>query len=137
MTYSLIYSSIIGGAFPDRVKRDADGAFIPADPNNYDWQAYQAWLAAGNTPTPATAPPPPVPTCLIWQLKAALTPAHLAAVTTAVSALGDSAVTQFFDQGTNQIPANSQTLIKLGAVVGLSQDQVTALVTAASAITIL
>jgi hypothetical protein len=30
-----------------------DGAFVPADPDNRDWQAYQAWLAAGNVPTAA------------------------------------------------------------------------------------
>ena len=32
--------------------RTADGAHVPADPLNVDWQAYQAWLAAGNTPEP-------------------------------------------------------------------------------------
>ncbi len=41
----------------DGIVRDADGAFIPADPRNIDWQAYQAWLKAGNTPA-EPAPPP-------------------------------------------------------------------------------
>ena len=28
------------------------GLWIPADPENTDWQAYQRWLAEGNTPDP-------------------------------------------------------------------------------------
>jgi hypothetical protein len=35
------------------VKRIADNAFIPFDPQNVDYQAYLAWVAAGNTPEPA------------------------------------------------------------------------------------
>lgn len=35
------------------VRRDDDGAIIPSDPGNKDWQAYQDWLAEGNEPNPA------------------------------------------------------------------------------------
>jgi hypothetical protein len=36
------------------VKRLADNAFIPFDPNNTDYQAYLKWLDEGNTPEGAT-----------------------------------------------------------------------------------
>lgn len=37
--------------FGDVVTRDADGATVPEDTANRDWQAYQVWIASGNTPT--------------------------------------------------------------------------------------
>ena len=42
-----------------RVRRIADGACIPADSGNADWQAFQSWIAAGNAPLDADSPPPP------------------------------------------------------------------------------
>ena len=38
----------------DGVIRTSDNAFIPFDPDNTDYQAYLAWVEAGNTAEGAT-----------------------------------------------------------------------------------
>jgi hypothetical protein len=40
------------------VIRTSDGARIPCDPRNADYQAYQAWISAGNAASPYTPPGP-------------------------------------------------------------------------------
>jgi hypothetical protein len=50
MTYTLTEQ-------PGIIVRDEDGAFVPADPDNIDYQKYLAWLDEGNQPTSYTPPP--------------------------------------------------------------------------------
>jgi hypothetical protein len=47
MTYTLTSD-------PNTILRDKDGAAIPTDPDNIDYQEFLAWLDRGNEPTSYT-----------------------------------------------------------------------------------
>jgi hypothetical protein len=56
MVYTQVWDHMRGQVHDEMIQRDEDGAFIPFDPANMDYQAYLKWLAEGNQPTPATPP---------------------------------------------------------------------------------
>ena len=43
--------------YPNVIQRDADGALIPADPDNMDYLAFRARIDEGNEPNPEPLPP--------------------------------------------------------------------------------
>jgi hypothetical protein len=62
MTYTQVWDAIQGQVSDQIIQRDEDGAFIPTDPDNMDYQAYLAWLDEGNEPTPTAPPATTLPT---------------------------------------------------------------------------
>ena len=51
--YKLLPNDTLTGQSTQSIKRLSDGAFIPFNPDNTDYQAYLKWVAEGNTPKPA------------------------------------------------------------------------------------
>lgn len=56
--YTQVWDAMANTVNPNIIQRDEDGAFIPTDPANTDYQAYLVWLQEGNEPTPPTPPQP-------------------------------------------------------------------------------
>jgi hypothetical protein len=57
MTYTQVWDPMQGQIDDSMIQRDEDGAFIPFDEANVDYQAYLTWLDEGNEPTPCKPPP--------------------------------------------------------------------------------
>ena len=54
--YQQVYSDTEKKVSTFHIRRLSDGAIVPFDPANTDYQQYLAWLEAGNTVLPADEP---------------------------------------------------------------------------------
>ena len=110
--------------------RIADNAFIPMDPGNTDYQAYLAWVAEGNEPLPPdTLTPEEIlenernsMVCSRFQALAAL---HLAGLLEPVETAIASAdtITQLAWANALEFRRNSPTIASLGALIGMTDEQ--------------
>jgi hypothetical protein len=57
MTYTQVWDHSRNQPSDSMILRDEDGAFIPFDPDNIDYQEYLTWLDEGNEPALAASPP--------------------------------------------------------------------------------
>jgi len=63
MTYTQVWDAMTNAPSDTAILRDEDGAFVPFDDGNRDYQEYKAWLAEGNEPAPPKGDPtPPIET---------------------------------------------------------------------------
>lgn len=111
-----------------------DGAYIPADPANTDYQQYIAWLAEGNTPEPYVASPPPIPQSVTrFQALATLSSAgHLPTIRAHIATLDQDDIVRLAWENASEWERTSPTLAALAAMLGLTDTEVDDLFVAAA-----
>ncbi|MBC9876335.1 hypothetical protein G8O24_03110 [Bradyrhizobium sp. INPA01-394B] len=103
----------------DTVVRLADHANIPNDPENIDRQAFDAWIAAGNTPGPYIVPAAAVPPAISdRQFFQQLALQGIVSQDDALAAVRTGVIPAALQQLINGLPADEQfgaTMIVAGA----------------------
>lgn len=121
---------------PTAVRRLADGALIPADPDNTDWQAYLLWLGGGHVPEPSPPVAVIVPASVTMrQARLALLSAGLYEQVEAVMAAlpqpqRTAALIEW--EYSNEVLRHNGFVSQIGPALGLSAEQLDALFVQAS-----
>jgi hypothetical protein len=123
------------------VLRNVDGAHIPADSRNHDWQQYEAWLATGNIPDPHVSPPAPAPS-QISRMQAFVALSQAKAMDQSASLLlqvqtwvnTQDAATQLIWQNATDFNRQSQLIARVAAALGISSAQLDQLFATAASI---
>lgn len=114
--------------------RIADNAFIPADPANTDYQAYIAWVEAGNTAEPYVEPPAPIPTVVSpYQAREALRQAGLLSQVEAAIAAGNEADKIKWEYAT-EVKRDDALVSNMAAALNLSDADLDNLFTLANSL---
>lgn len=116
------------------VIRLRDGATIPSDPRNQARQEFDAWVAAGNAPIPATSQEVLAPqTVTRFQARAALMLAGLLEMVEAAIANADP-LTKLAWADAQSFERDSPMITNMAAAFGFSDAQLDSLFTQASLI---
>ena len=117
------------------VRETATGRVIPFDAKNFDYQQVQAWLDAGNVLPDAQSPK--IPKVTMRQARLALLGAgKLPAVNAAIAAMqgaqGEAARIEW--EYSQEVQRDRGLVSALGSQLGMTEEQLDALFTAAAAI---